>query len=131
MRTRTGNIVMRKPPIEMRRTGQLIALERGIIIADTKFEFGMAPESSDGNIILADEVLTPDSSRFWYAKDYRPGAIQPSLDKQFVRDWLTSPASGWDKNSGQQPPELPDDVVEKTRARYIEAYETLTGSHWQ
>ena len=101
-----------------------IALERGIVLADTKFEFGRTP---DGQILLADEVLTPDSSRFWPADQWQPGKPQSSYDKQFVRDWLTSPASGWDRYSGEKPPPLPDDVVEATRARYVEAYEQLTG----
>jgi phosphoribosylaminoimidazole-succinocarboxamide synthase len=95
------------------------AAQCGIIVADTKFEFGLC----DGELILVDEVLTPDSSRFWPADSYRAGRGQPSYDKQFVRDWLT--ASGWDKNS--PPPELPADVVAKTRAKYIEAFEKLTG----
>ena len=77
--------------------------------------------------MLADEVLTPDSSRFWPADSWEPGHAQPSYDKQFVRDWLTSPASGWDRYSGDKPPPLPDDVVERTRAKYVEAYERLTG----
>lgn len=94
------------------------ARTRGIIIADTKFEFGAA----DGKIYLIDEVLTPDSSRFWPADQYRPGRGQPSFDKQFVRDWLET--TGWDKNS--PPPALPHDVVERTRAKYIEAFEQLT-----
>jgi phosphoribosylaminoimidazole-succinocarboxamide synthase len=101
-----------------------IALERGIVLADTKFEFGRTP---DGQILLADEVLTPDSSRFWPADQWQPGKPQASYDKQYVRDWLTSPASGWDRLSGEKPPPLPDDVVEATRARYVEAYERLTG----
>jgi phosphoribosylaminoimidazole-succinocarboxamide synthase len=101
-----------------------IARERGIVLADTKFEFGRTP---DGQILLADEVLTPDSSRFWPAESWQPGRPQPSYDKQYVRDWLTSPASGWDRHSGEKPPPLPDDVVEATRARYVEAYERLTG----
>ena len=104
-----------------------MARDRGIILADTKFEFG---RREDGTIVLADEVLTPDSSRFWPADDYVPGRAQPSYDKQFVRDWLTSPASGWDKSSGELPPALPDDVVAKTREKYIEAYERLTGLSW-
>ncbi|MFT0847278.1 phosphoribosylaminoimidazolesuccinocarboxamide synthase [Actinomycetaceae bacterium L2_0104] len=108
-----------------------IALERGVIIADTKFEFGTSTDPGDRGIFLADEVLTPDSSRFWFADSYEPGRSQDSLDKQFVRDWLTSPASGWDRGSGEQPPQLPDDVVEKTRERYIQAYEKLTGERWQ
>jgi len=104
-----------------------MARDRGIILADTKFEFG---RRADGTVVLADEVLTPDSSRFWPADDYVPGQAQPSYDKQFVRDWLTSPASGWDKSSGELPPALPDDVVAKTREKYIEAYERLTGLSW-
>jgi phosphoribosylaminoimidazole-succinocarboxamide synthase len=99
-----------------------IAAERGIILADTKFEFG---RDSMGLIVLGDEVLTPDSSRFWPADTWEPGHAQPSFDKQYVRDWLISPASGWDRKSGEAPPGLPADVVEKTRARYIEAYDRL------
>lgn len=103
--------------------GNEIAAERGILIADTKVEFGL-----DGDdVVLADEVLTPDSSRFWPADLWEPGHQQPSYDKQFVRDWLTSSASGWDKASGEAPPDLPADVVEQTRAKYVEAYERLTG----
>jgi phosphoribosylaminoimidazole-succinocarboxamide synthase len=101
-----------------------IARERGIILADTKFEFG---RRGDGTIVLADEVLTPDSSRFWPAAAYAPGQTQPSFDKQIVRNWLTSPESGWDKASGEQPPALPEAIVAKTRAKYVEAYELLTG----
>ncbi len=101
-----------------------IARERGIILADTKMEFGSRP---DGTVVLADEVLTPDSSRFWPADQWQPGRAQPSYDKQIVRDWLTSPASGWDRASGEAPPALPDEVVARTRSRYIEAYELLTG----
>ncbi|MBC9227183.1 phosphoribosylaminoimidazolesuccinocarboxamide synthase [Aeromicrobium sp. 636] len=104
-----------------------IARERGIILADTKLEFGARP---DGTIVLADEVLTPDSSRFWPADRYQPGQAQPSYDKQFVRDWLTSPESGWDRASDTPPPRLPDEIVERTRDRYIEAYERLTGLTW-
>jgi phosphoribosylaminoimidazole-succinocarboxamide synthase len=103
--------------------GNEIAAARGILIADTKIEFGVA----HGDLVLADEVLTPDSSRFWPADQWEPGHPQPSFDKEFVREWLTSPASGWDKTSGQAPPPLPDDVVERTRAKYVEAYERLTG----
>jgi len=118
--------------------GNEIAAERGILIADTKVEFGVPPEGSgesggaEGSagsavLVLADEVLTPDSSRFWPAAAWQPGRVQPSYDKQFVRDWLTSPESGWDRKSGEAPPELPERVVEQTRAKYIEAYELLTG----
>jgi phosphoribosylaminoimidazole-succinocarboxamide synthase len=107
------------------RRASEIAGERGIILADTKFEFGRAPDG--GPLILGDEVLTPDSSRFWPADDWVPGREQPSFDKQYVRNWLLSPASGWRRKSGEPPPALPDEVVEQTRARYVEAYERLTG----
>lgn len=110
---------LRDRSIEIYRRGAEHARSKGIIIADTKFEWGLV----DGQLILIDEVMTPDSSRFWPAAHYEPGHSQPSFDKQFVRDWLT--ASGWDKNS--DPPALPDEVVSKTRAMYIEAYERLTG----
>ena len=106
--------------------GNEIASARGILIADTKVEFGIAPDGS-GGLVLADEVLTPDSSRFWPADLWEPGHPQPSFDKQFVRDWLTSSESGWDRGSGEAPPELPADIVEQTRAKYVEAYERLTG----
>ncbi len=98
-----------------------IAAERGILLADTKLEFG---HGADGVLTLGDEVLTPDSSRFWPADRWLPGESQPSYDKQYVRDWLTA-QSGWDRQS--TPPPLPDDVVRRTRDRYIEAYERLTG----
>jgi phosphoribosylaminoimidazole-succinocarboxamide synthase len=101
-----------------------IARERGIILADTKFEFG---SRTDGTVVLADEVLTPDSSRFWPADAWEPGRAQPSYDKQIVRDWLTSAESGWDRTSGERPPALPEAVIAHTRARYVEAYELLTG----
>ena len=110
-----------------------IAAGRGIVLADTKLELGRDPGSAVavdapwGGLVLADEVLTPDSSRFWPADQWDPGRAQPSYDKQFVRDWLTSPASGWDRHSGEEPPPLPEDVVERTRAKYVEAYERLTG----
>lgn len=101
-----------------------LARERGIILADTKLEFG---RRADGTTVLGDEVLTPDSSRFWPAADWAPGRTQASYDKQIVRDWLTSAESGWDRRSGEAPPPLPEPVVERTRARYVEAYELLTG----
>lgn len=105
-----------------------IARDRGLILADTKFEFGIAQGGKyAGRIVIGDEVLTPDSSRFWPADLWEPGHPQVSFDKQYVRDWLTSPESGWSKDSGEAPPSLPDDVVERTRAKYVEAYETLTG----
>ena len=104
-----------------------IARSRGIILADTKFEFG---RRDDGTLVLADEVLTPDSSRFWPADEWQPGRAQPSYDKQIVRNWLLSAASGWDRASGVRPPALPAEVVSRTRARYIEAYELLTGERF-
>ena len=107
-----------------------LARSRGLLLADTKFEFGRTSDKPD-ELVLADEVLTPDSSRWWPVESYEPGRAQPSFDKQFVRDWLTSPASGWDKNSGEQPPQLPDEIVDRTRAKYIEAYERLTGRSWK
>jgi phosphoribosylaminoimidazole-succinocarboxamide synthase len=100
------------------------ALTKGIIIADTKFEFGA---DGDGRVVLADEVFTPDSSRYWPAGTYQAGVVQPSFDKQFVRNWLTGPESGWDRYGSTPPPPLPDDIVEATRARYIEAYERISG----
>ncbi|WP_131103385.1 phosphoribosylaminoimidazolesuccinocarboxamide synthase [Ornithinimicrobium sufpigmenti] len=131
--------------------GNEIAAERGILIADTKVEFGVDPvqlgtalgitseramaddidwaavDPEVVPVVLADEVLTPDSSRFWRADAWQPGRPQTSYDKQVLRDWLTSPASGWDRASDTPPPALPDDVVTLTRARYVEAFETLTG----
>ncbi len=107
--------------------GESIARERGVILADTKFEFGAR---ADGTVVLADEVLTPDSSRFWPADQWEPGRSQPSFDKQFVRDWLTSAESGWSKSSGELPPALPEAIIEKTRARYVEAYERITGERF-
>jgi len=111
---------LRRISLELYQRGSEHARERGIILADTKFEFGRRP---DGTIVLGDEALTPDSSRFWPADTYEPGRGQPSFDKQFVRDWASQ--SGWDKTPPA--PALPDDVVEGTRARYIEAYERITG----
>jgi len=103
-----------------------IARERGFILADTKLEFG---RDDAGATVLADEVLTPDSSRFWPADEWQPGRTQPGYDKQVVRDWLLH-ESGWDRASGSPPPPLADEVVERTRARYVEAYERLTGQRW-
>jgi phosphoribosylaminoimidazole-succinocarboxamide synthase len=100
------------------------ARDRGIVLADTKLEFGAR---GDGTIVLADEVLTPDSSRFWPADEWQPGRAQTSYDKQFVRDWLTSPDSGWNRASDKPPPPLPEAVVQSTRERYLEAYRRLTG----
>ena len=111
---------LRRLAIELYAFGANHARERGILLADTKFEFGRRP---DGTIVLADEVLTPDSSRFWPARGYSPGRPQPSFDKQYVRDWAAG--SGWDKSPPAPP--LPPDVVEGTRARYLEAYERVAG----
>ena len=116
---------LRQLTLDVYGRAEAIARDRGIILADTKFEFG---RDGAGTITLADEVLTPDSSRFWPADGWAPGHRQPAFDKQVVRDWLTSPDSGWDKASGQQPPPLPSEVVELTRARYVEAFERLTGT---
>lgn len=112
---------LRDRSIDVYRRAADYARSRGVIIADTKFEWGTLP---NGDLILIDEVLTPDSSRFWPADQYEPGRSQPSYDKQFVRDWLET--TTWDKNS--TPPPLPDDVVSKTRAKYVRALEKLTGS---
>ncbi|MEV4290125.1 phosphoribosylaminoimidazolesuccinocarboxamide synthase [Nonomuraea bangladeshensis] len=116
---------LRRITLAVYTRGAQIAAERGIILADTKIELGW---DADGVLTLGDEVLTPDSSRFWPADEWRPGRSQPSFDKQYVRDWLLSPESGWDKSSGNPPPRLPDHVVERTRQRYLEAYERLTGA---
>ena len=114
---------LRSLTLDIYTRAEAVARERGIILADTKVEFGLDPAT--GVITLGDEVLTPDSSRFWDAALYSPGQAQPSFDKQYVRDWVTSPAAGWDRTA--PPPALPADVVERTRARYVEAYERLTG----
>ncbi|GGF08830.1 phosphoribosylaminoimidazolesuccinocarboxamide synthase [Williamsia phyllosphaerae] len=114
----------RSATLEIYSRGTELAAERGIILADTKFEFGTA---ADGSLVLADEVMTPDSSRYWDAETYRPGEVQPSFDKQIVRNWLTGPDSGWDRRADGPPPPLPADVAERTRARYIEAYERISG----
>jgi len=116
---------LRRLTLDIYRRGASIAAERGIIIADTKVEFGQA---SDGSIVLADELLTPDSSRFWAAAEWQPDRPQRYLDKQFVRDWSAT-ITDWDR---QPPgPEIPDDVVAATRARYIEVFERITGTRWQ
>ena len=104
------------------------ALGRGIILADTKFEFGV---DTAGQLVLADEVLTPDSSRYWPTDTYTEGAVQPSFDKQFVRNWLTGPESGWDRHGPTPPPPLPDEIVTATRQRYIEAYERVSGLQFE
>lgn len=108
--------------LEVYRRGEAITRERGIVLADTKIEVG---HRADETLVLADEVLTPDSSRFWPRDQWEPGHRQPSFDKQPIRDWLSSPTSGWDGTS--TPPPLPDDIVRQTRERYIEAYERITG----
>ena len=119
---------LKRISLEIYERAELMVWEHGLILADTKFEFGIATTGKlAGRIVLADEVLTPDSSRYWPADTWSPGGPQPSFDKQFVRDWLTSPESGWSKDSGEPPPALPEEIVEKTRSKYIEAYETVTG----
>ena len=110
------------------RRGAELAAERGIIVADTKIELGL---DASGALLLADEVLTPDSSRFWPADQWAPGRSQPSFDKQYVRDWLTSAESGWDRHGSRPPPPLPADVVDRTRRSYVTAYERLTGLRWE
>lgn len=122
-------IRLRDTSIRLYEQARLIGAERGVIIADTKFEFGLDRES--GALVLADEILTPDSSRFWPADEWTPGRVTPSFDKQYIRDWLTSEESGWDKNSGEEPPALPEKVVAATRERYIEAFRRLTGEEPQ
>jgi phosphoribosylaminoimidazole-succinocarboxamide synthase len=114
---------LRMLTMEVYGKAHVLARERGILLADTKLEFGRRP---DGTTILGDEVLTPDSSRFWPADQWQPGRAQASYDKQIVRDWLTG-ESGWDRTSGDAPPPLPEAVVERTRTRYVEAFELLTG----
>ncbi|MEJ5913069.1 phosphoribosylaminoimidazolesuccinocarboxamide synthase [Pseudokineococcus sp. 1T1Z-3] len=127
---------VRDVTLRLYELGGAVARERGILLADTKIELGLplgvdvASEEAPGALVLADEVLTPDSSRFWDAAAWAPGRSQPSFDKQFVRDWLLSGDSGWDRTSDEPPPPLPDDVVAATRDRYVEAYERLTGRTW-
>ncbi len=116
--------VLRELTLAVYRVAAAMARARGILVADTKLEFGLDP---GGALVLGDEVLTPDSSRFWPAAQWSPGRAQPSYDKQYVRDWLTSPEAAWDRASDEPPPPLPAEVVERTRARYVEAYERLTG----
>jgi phosphoribosylaminoimidazole-succinocarboxamide synthase len=118
---------LRDLTVEVYRRGAELGRERGVILADTKIEVGF---SADGELVLGDEVLTPDSSRFWPADQWQPGRSQPSFDKQYVRDWLVSPEAGWDRASGEAPPALPPHVVDRTRAKYVEAYERLTGRSW-
>lgn len=119
-------VAIRDLSIALYRAARDIAAQRGIIIADTKFEFGI--DVTTGALVLADEILTPDSSRFWPADQWVEGQVAPSFDKQYVRDWLVSEQSGWDRSSGANPPALPDSVAAATAARYVEAYRRLTGS---
>ncbi|WP_163506896.1 phosphoribosylaminoimidazolesuccinocarboxamide synthase [Fodinicola acaciae] len=116
---------LRELTLEIYRRGAELALKRGIIIADTKVEFGI---DGDGRLVLADEVLTPDSSRFWLADEWQPGQRQKSMDKQFVRDWANT-VTGWDHT--YPGPEIPPEIVAQTRARYVDAYEQLTGNRWR
>ena len=115
---------LREATLDVYRRAADHALTKGIIIADTKFEFGT---DDSGTLVLADEVFTPDSSRYWPADTYAEGEVQPSFDKQFVRNWLTGPDSGWDRHGEAPPPPLPPDIVAATRARYVEAYERISG----
>lgn len=115
---------LRETTLGVYRTAASMAADRGLILADTKFEFGV---DAEGTLVLADEVLTPDSSRYWPADSYAEGQVNPSFDKQYVRDWLTGPKSGWKRGTGAPPPPLPGSVVEATRERYIEAYERISG----
>ena len=119
-------VTIRDLSIALYKAARDIAAERGIIIADTKFEFGI--DVTTGALVLADEILTPDSSRFWPADQWVEGQVTPSFDKQYVRDWLVSEQSGWDRASGANPPALPESVAAATAARYVEAYRRLTGS---
>ena len=119
-------VAIRDLSIALYRAARDIAAQRGIIIADTKFEFGI--DVTTGALVLADEILTPDSSRFWPAEQWVEGQVTPSFDKQYVRDWLVSDEAGWDRASGDNPPALPDSVAAATAARYVEAYRRLTGS---
>lgn len=121
--------VLRTTSLALYSRAREIAEKQGIILADTKFEFGRRLQPGERDIVLGDEILTSDSSRLWDAKTYTPGWVQPSLDKQYIRDWLLSDESGWDRLTA--PPELPAHVVEKTRERYIEAFERLTGQTWK
>ena len=115
---------LRDRTLELYKAAAAHALTKGIILADTKFEFGV---DGKNGVVLADEVFTPDSSRYWPADTYTEGVVQPSFDKQYVRNWLTGPDSGWDRGGEVPPPALPPDVVAATRARYIEAYERISG----
>ncbi len=119
---------LKERTLQTYRQGADHALTKGIIIADTKFEFGV---DEHGTVVLADEVFTPDSSRYWRAETYRQGVVQDSFDKQFVRNWLTGPDSGWDRHGDTPPPPLPEEIVAATRDRYIEAYERISGLRFE
>ena len=119
---------VREKSLEIYQKATQIADSKGIILADTKFEFGL---DNQNNLVLADEVLTPDSSRYWPKATWQEGTSQNSFDKQFVRDWLTSNDSGWDKNSNTSPPKLPEIIIEKTRAKYMEVFKLLTGKNYE
>jgi phosphoribosylaminoimidazole-succinocarboxamide synthase len=118
---------LKRITLEVYRRGSEIAARAGLLVADTKIELGF---DTDGRLLLADEVLTPDSSRLWPLDRWQPGRPQVSFDKQIVRDWLDSPEAGWARRDSEPPPPLPDHVVEQTRASYIEAYECITGRQW-
>ncbi|SOD62469.1 phosphoribosylaminoimidazole-succinocarboxamide synthase [Streptomyces zhaozhouensis] len=125
---------LRQTTLALYHRARDIARDRGVILADTKFEFGRPAdgegEESERPLVLADEVLTPDSSRFWRKSEWQPGQPQHAYDKQYIRDWLTSPAADWDHRGDTPPPPLPEHVVEQTRERYAEAYQLLTGNAW-
>jgi phosphoribosylaminoimidazole-succinocarboxamide synthase len=118
---------LKRITLEVYRRGSDVAARAGLLVADTKIELGF---DTDGRLLLADEVLTPDSSRLWPSDRWQPGRPQVSFDKQIVRDWLDSPEAGWARRDSEPPPPLPDHVVEQTRASYIEAYECITGRQW-
>lgn len=120
---------LREQTLSLYKRAEEIARERGLILADTKFEFGLRSHDKGDELVLADEVLTPDSSRFWEAKTWAPGENLQSFDKQYVRNWLLY-ESGWDRGSGTAPPPLPAEIVEATRRRYVDAHERLTGTSW-
>lgn len=129
---------LRQTTLALYHRGRDLARDRGIILADTKFEFGFETTGEisgageqEERLVLADEVLTPDSSRFWPADQWEPGRPQPSFDKQYIRDWLTGPESGWDRRADEPPPELPAHVVERTRETYAQAYALLTGTPFE
>lgn len=119
---------LRELTLAVYRRGAEVARSAGLLLADTKLEFGVVP-GGDGSLVLADEVLTPDSSRYWDAAGWTPGSTPPMFDKQIVRDWLTGPESGWSVDSGDQPPGLPEHVVQRTAARYQEVVDRLRATH--